>query len=76
LGQYAIAADFEAQLGSPVPYAQSLAVIVTACTNYAALTYQIDRDEAEVDRVLDALREAIIRIAGPDVRREDSARGR
>lgn len=55
--------EFEAQLGGPTPHAQSLAIVATACTNYAALTYRIARDESEVDRALGALRDTILRVA-------------
>jgi AcrR family transcriptional regulator len=60
-----IATDLEAELGGTAAQAHSLAIVVIACTNYAALTYQIARDKLEVDRVLEALRETILRVANP-----------
>jgi AcrR family transcriptional regulator len=67
-----VAATVEEELGAAVPYARSLAVIGTACVNYAALTHQIEQDASEVDRVFDALRDVILRIAGPDLVGRDS----
>ena len=36
--------------------AEDLAIIATAVTNYAALCYRLDRDAAEVDRILASLK--------------------
>lgn len=61
----AIAGHVQAELGGSAHFARSFAILVTACANYAALTYRIERDEAQVDRILAALREAIVRLTAP-----------
>ena len=42
--------------------AEDLAIIATAVTNYAALCYRLDGDEAEVDRILSSLK-ALLKLA-------------
>ncbi len=61
-----IARDFEAELGAGAPGAEDLAIAVTAITNYAALCYRMDRDEAEVDRILGSRRGLLERIDPSD----------
>ncbi len=58
-----ITRDFEAALGGDRGAAEAIAVLVTACANHAALSYRIDADLENVDRILAGLREAIVRIA-------------
>lgn len=43
--------------------AEDLAIIATAVTNYAALCYRLDRDEAEVDRILSSLKALLSLVA-------------
>jgi AcrR family transcriptional regulator len=59
----AIAAGFAAALGAEHAAGETLAGLVLACTNYAALWYRIDHDEEEVDRILAGLRAAIVGLA-------------
>lgn len=54
-----IARDFEARLGCASPQAEALATVTTAITNYAALCYRMDRDPAEVDRILASLKSVL-----------------
>lgn len=58
-----IAGEFAAALGGEPGLGQTLATLALACTNYAALSYRMDRDVAEVDRILAGLRDAIERLA-------------
>jgi AcrR family transcriptional regulator len=59
-----IAGEFAGALGGERAVGETLAVLVLACTNYAALCYRIDHDAVEVDRILAGLRDAIVRLAG------------
>ncbi len=55
-----IARAFEAEIpGSGEP----LAIMTMACANYAALTWRMGRSIEEVDRILDGLRQTIVRMA-------------
>ena len=54
---------FEAELQGDRHAAAAIAILVTSCSNYAALSYRIDSDMGQVDRILAGLREAITRIA-------------
>lgn len=58
------AGEIQAELGNDAPYAESLATMITACANYAALVYRSEEDEAEVDRILEALRTVLQLIIG------------
>jgi AcrR family transcriptional regulator len=59
----AVAAGFAAALGAEHAAGETLAGLVLACTNYAALWYRIDHDVDEVDRILAGLRAAIVGLA-------------
>lgn len=59
-----IAGEFAAALDGDRAAGETLALLALACTNYAALSYRIDHDPAEVDRILAGLRDAIVRITG------------
>lgn len=56
--------EFAAVVGGRTPEVDAAAVLVMACANYAALTHVIEADPAEIDRILDALRRAVLALAG------------
>jgi AcrR family transcriptional regulator len=58
-----LAADFDAELAGRPPGGEALALVSIACSNFAALTYLISQDEAEVDQILDALRRVLLLVA-------------
>ena len=57
-----IASDFATGAGGDRALGETLAVLALACTNYAALSYRMDRDAGEVDRILAGLRDAVERL--------------
>jgi AcrR family transcriptional regulator len=59
-----IASEFASEIRGDRAIGETLAVIALACTNYAALSYRMDRDVGEVDRILAGLRDAVERLAG------------
>ncbi len=59
-----VTAEIEAHLGENASHAGAIATLIIAATNYAALIYRIDRDAGEVNRILAALREAILILSG------------
>jgi AcrR family transcriptional regulator len=59
--------DFEGALGGDRQTGEAIAIVVMSCTNYAALSYRIDGDMRQVDRILEGLRAAIVRIVGPGI---------
>ncbi len=63
----AIADEFRAVLGPNVPDLDVVAVLLTAFSNYAALSYRVDPDGAELDAIFALLRRAILRLLGPYV---------
>lgn len=60
-----IAEDFRAVLGPDVPDLDLVALLVTAFSNYAALTHRIDSDGSEVDAIFDGLRRVVLRLLRP-----------
>ena len=58
-----IAGDFSTALGGQPEAGETLAILTLACSNYAALSYRMDHDVREVDRILAGLRDAIARLA-------------
>ncbi len=63
----AIADEFAAVLGKTVPDLDVVAVLLNAFSNYAALTYRVDPDGAELDAIFALLRRAMLRLLGPYV---------
>jgi AcrR family transcriptional regulator len=57
--------EFASATGGRHPDLEAAAILTTACANYAALTHTIEGDEDEVDRILEALRRAIVALVGP-----------
>jgi len=57
-----IASEFATGIRGDRAIGETLAVLALACTNYAALSYRMDRDVGEVDRILAGLRDAIERL--------------
>ncbi|MFQ5697217.1 MAG: TetR/AcrR family transcriptional regulator [Myxococcota bacterium] len=57
--------ELRTHLGLSEPDGRSLATLMMAATNYAAMTYRCGADEGEVDRILGALRDTILRYAEP-----------
>ena len=55
-----VTAEIEAHLGEHASHAGAIATLIISAANYAALVYRIDHDAAELDRILGALREAIL----------------
>jgi AcrR family transcriptional regulator len=62
-----VAGEFTALLGERGA-GETLAILVLACTNYAALHFRMDGDVAEVDRILAGLRDAIVRLTGANAK--------
>lgn len=63
----ALTREVESVLGGDRAAAHAIAILVLSCVNYAALSYRIDEDMQQVDRILQGLRDAIVRIAAPAV---------
>jgi AcrR family transcriptional regulator len=59
-----IAGEFARVLGVERAAGETLAIVVLACANYAALSYRLDGNVGEVDRILARLRDAIVRMSG------------
>jgi len=57
-----IARDFAAAAGGEREAGETLAVLTLACANYAAVSYRLDQDVRQVDRILAGLRDAIVRL--------------
>lgn len=57
--------EFASATGRRHPNLEAAALLTTACANYAALTHSIEGDEREVERILEALRRAIVALVGP-----------
>jgi hypothetical protein len=57
-----IAADFAEVAGGDREAGETLAVLALACSNYAAISYRLDQDVRQVDRILAGLRDAIVRL--------------
>jgi len=58
-----IAREFAMTLGEEPSAGETLATLTLACTNCAALSYRMDHDVREVERILAGLRNAIVRLA-------------
>ena len=64
--------DFASATGRRHPDLEAAALLTAACANYAALTHSIEDDERQVDRILEALRRAIVALVGPHLPQDPS----
>ncbi len=60
-----IAAEFASLQGVEQKLAETLTVLVLACSNYAGLCFRINYEVGEVDVILAGLRDAITRLVEP-----------
>jgi len=64
--------EFAAAAGGRHPDLEAAAVLTAACASYSALTHQIEGGGHEVDRILEALRRAILALVLPHMTEEPS----